>query len=180
MNDLSHAYLAARAASQEAQPAVRRLPAWLAVALETEFGPLAPQIATLWAARHPWALREDGASGLEARHEEYADLLALLLDHAGTDDAHSAALARWIALSCCGDDHLWEDLGLPERPALGALIARRFPALHAKNIHQLRWKRFFYKQLCDRAEVRLCRAPSCAECAEYAGCFEGGTDTSQR
>lgn len=169
MNDLSHAYVAARAAV----PPLQRLPAWLATALEKEFGPQAGTIAALWCARHPQLLREDGATSVDARHEEYIDIFELLLEHALSGDVHSIAIARWIALSCCGQDHLWEDLGLPERPALGALLARRFPALHAKNVHNLRWKKFFYKQLCDRAEVKACRAPSCAVCSEYAGCFEG-------
>ncbi len=169
MNDLSQAYLAARAA----MPATRPVPAWLANALEVEFGPQAPEIAALWGARHPATTREDGSVDVDARHEEYADLLELLLEHVGRIDSHTISIARWIALSCFGEDHLWEDLGLPERPALGALIARRFPSLYAKNVHNLRWKKFFYKQLCDRAEVRACRAPSCAVCAEYAGCFEG-------
>ena len=112
-----------------------------------EFGPQAPTIAALWSARHPAAVREDGTTGIDERHEEYAELLELLLEHVGRIDSHSISIARWIALSCCGKDHLWEDLGLPERPALGALMARRFPALHAKNVHNLRWKKFFYKQL---------------------------------
>ncbi len=171
MNDLSQAYLAARLA----MPAARLVPAWLATALELEFGLQAPTIAALWSARHPAAVREDGTTGIDERHEEYAELLELLLEHVGRIDSHSISIARWIALSCCGKDHLWEDLGLPERPALGALMARCFPALHAKNVHNLRWKKFFYKQLCERAEVQACRAPSCAECAEYASCFESAT-----
>ena len=169
MNDLSRSYLAARAAL----PPTRLVPAWLALALEAEFGDQAAAIAALWSARHPAVVREDGSTGVDDRHEEYGDLLELLLENAATGRTHTISIARWIALSCFGQDHLWEDLGLPERPALGALIARHFPALHARNVHNLRWKKFFYKQLCDRAQVRACRAPSCAECSEYAGCFEG-------
>jgi len=30
---------------------------------------------------------------------------------------------------------------------------------------------FFYKMLCDRAEVRLCKAPSCGVCSDYSLCF---------
>ena len=111
MNDLSHAYVAARAAV----PPLQRLPAWLATALEKEFGPQAGTIAALWRARHPQVLREDGATGVDARHEEYIDIFELLLEHAPSGDVHSIAIARWIALSCCGQDHLWEDLGLPEQ-----------------------------------------------------------------
>ncbi|NTV11887.1 MAG: nitrogen fixation protein NifQ, partial [Zoogloea sp.] len=57
------------------------------------------------------------------------------------------------------------------RPALSALLGRHFPALAAKNVHNMRWKKFVYKQLCDRAEVHACRAPSCGQCGEYAACF---------
>ncbi len=48
---------------------------------------------------------------------------------------------------------------------------QNFTALAAKNVTDMRWKKFFYKQLCDRAGVNLCKAPSCSECVDYDLCF---------
>lgn len=105
------------------------------------------------------------------RIDEFDDLLALLLDHAARRDAPTDLLARRVARACLGENHLWQDLGLPHRGALNDLLRHHFPALHAKNTGDMKWKKFFYRQLCERAEVRACRAPSCGECSDYARCF---------
>ena len=152
----------------------RLLPAWLALTLVEEFGQEAEVIARNWAERFGHLIDATGAPLQAARHDEYGDVLQLLLESAATPGSHPDNIARWIALSCMGQDHLWEDLGLPERPALSGLIARHFPALHARNTGNMRWKKFFYKQLCERAEVFACRAPSCAACSEYRVCFVTG------
>jgi nitrogen fixation protein NifQ len=122
-------------------------------------------------------------AGLEAgvlarraqRDDEVADVCALLLEHAdpaaGPPDA-AAATAEWLAVACLGDNHLWQDLQLPSRAELTALMNHWFPALAARNDRDMKWKKFFYKQLCDRAEISVCRAPSCAVCSDYALCFE--------
>lgn len=148
------------------------LPAWLAATLEAEFGERAEDIGLRWLARFQGQVDEEQGCVPPSRHLEYLDLLQLLMEYAIDDSAHTAAIARWIAVTCMGDDHLWEDLGLPERPALSAMISRHFPALFAINTGNMRWKRFFYKQLCERAEVFACRAPSCGECSEYRHCFD--------
>jgi len=108
------------------------------------------------------------------RDDEVDEVRALLLDHAddraGTpEECH--AVAETVALACLGDNHLWEDLQLPNRAALTALMARWFPSLAARNTGHMKWKRFLYKQLCDRAEVQACRAPSCGVCSDYTHCF---------
>ena len=41
----------------------------------------------------------------------------------------------------------------------------------ARNDRDMKWKKFLYKQLCDRAEINACRAPSCSVCSDYARCF---------
>jgi nitrogen fixation protein NifQ len=103
--------------------------------------------------------------------EEFDDLLALLLAHRSADSAATEEVAHTIASACAGANHLWEDMRLPSRAALSELIRRHFTALCYKNHANLRWKKFFYKQLCDRAEARLCKAPSCGECSDYVHCF---------
>ena len=103
--------------------------------------------------------------------EEFDDLLSLLHEHRRDDSEETEWLARAIVSACAGENHLWEDMGLPNRETLSRLIKRYFTTLYYKNTGNLRWKKFFYKQLCDRAEVRLCKAPSCGVCSDYAQCF---------
>lgn len=104
-----------------------------------------------------------------ARDDEYEDLLALLLDHGSGPEARPLATA--VAKGCLGDNHLWQDLGLPHRQALSDLLQEHFPRLFARNTGNMRWKKFFYLQLCEQAEIRACRAPSCGVCAHLAECF---------
>lgn len=107
----------------------------------------------------------------DAREEELADVLHLLLDHRADDREETFVLAREIATACLGENHLWQDLGLSDRGALCELLRRHFPALSAKNTGNMRWKKFFYKQLCEREGLNLCRAPSCGVCCDYRNCF---------
>ena len=111
-----------------------------------------------------------------ARGDEYDDLVALLLAHAAPSaDAAEAyarrALAAAVARGCLGDNHLWQDLGLPSRQVLSDLMARHFPGLHGANVQGMRWKKFFYLRLCEQADIRACRAPSCGVCVSHAECF---------
>jgi nitrogen fixation protein NifQ len=105
------------------------------------------------------------------RRDEYDDLLRLLLEHAAGDAEEVKVAARWIAFSSTGAKHLWEDLGLPERRALTQLISECFPGLYAMNTRNMRWKKFFYRQLCQRAEIFMCRSPTCEACSEFPVCF---------
>jgi len=125
-------------------------------------------------------LREAGE-----RHDEYADLRDLLLAGSGDPEGNPGgdpgalpepspdlvALAEAVARACMGDDHLWHDLGLPSRAALSGLLHEHFPGLAARNANNMRWKKFFYQQLCAQVGVRACRAPSCGVCAHYGDCF---------
>jgi nitrogen fixation protein NifQ len=103
--------------------------------------------------------------------EEFDELLALLREHRRDDSEETEWLARALVSACAGANHLWEDMGLPNRDTLSRLIKDFFPILYHKNTGNVRWKKFFYKQLCDRAETRLCKAPSCGVCSDYAHCF---------
>ena len=108
------------------------------------------------------------------RGDEIEEVTALLLDHADAavgSAADRAEVAGLVALACLGDNHLWQDLQLANRGELGVLLRRWFPALAAKNTGDMKWKKFFYKQLCERAEIHACRAPSCAVCSDHAACF---------
>lgn len=103
--------------------------------------------------------------------EEFDDLLQLLLDHLATGDEHHRQVAHLVATACMGHDHLWQDLGLPERRALSALLSNYFPTLAAKNAGDMKWKKFFYKQLCEREGINICKSPSCGVCSDYDKCF---------
>ncbi len=80
-------------------------------------------------------------------------------------------MASVVAAGSMGGNHLWEDLGLRRRPELTELMRRNFPSLAARNVRDMKWKRFLYKQLCEAEGIHACRAPSCEECADYHVCF---------
>ena len=108
------------------------------------------------------------------REDEVADVRALLLDHANPaagSDAECAALAEHVAVACLGDQHLWQDLQLASRAELSALMAQWFPSLVARNVGDMKWKKFLYKQLCEREQLFICKAPSCAVCSDRPVCF---------
>jgi nitrogen fixation protein NifQ len=114
----------------------------------------------------------DGGQPLpHLRHDERADLVALLLAQRADNSPSEVWMAQIIAAGCMGNDHLWQDLGLWDRVELTALLQRNFPVLTARNVYDMKWKRFFYKQLCAVAVVNLCRAPSCEVCVDYSLCF---------
>ncbi|MEW6168481.1 MAG: nitrogen fixation protein NifQ [Pseudomonadota bacterium] len=101
---------------------------------------------------------------------EFDDLLALLMAAAVRPGPGARWLACAVASAALYDNHLWQDLRLPERRALSELLAANFPALAARNTGNMRWKAFFYKQLCDQAGM-VCRSPSCGACDDYHECF---------
>jgi len=117
-------------------------------------------------------------AAIEARRasrDDEVDEVRTLLIHFADPQAGSAAeikgVAETVALACLGDNHLWQDLQLPSRRELSALMGYWFPALKARNDRDMKWKKFLYKQLCERAEIQACRAPSCAVCTDYGVCF---------
>ena len=114
----------------------------------------------------------DGASPLPpSRLDEREDLIELLLEHRAGRSRSEVWMARAVAAGCMANDHLWHDLGLWSRAELTDLMRRNFPELAARNIHDMKWKRFLYKQLCESEGIHVCRAPSCGVCIDYAVCF---------
>lgn len=107
------------------------------------------------------------------RGDEVEDLRALLLAHAepALSSGEIEAVALAIAVASLGDRHLWQDLGLPSRAELSALMRRCFPALVARNLGDMKWKKFFYRLLCEQAEILICKSPSCAVCSDQPQCF---------
>lgn len=105
------------------------------------------------------------------RSEEHDELRALFLSHASATPQVNDWVADILVAGCMGGNHLWQDLGLWSRKDLTALIRVAFVSLADKNVHDMKWKKFFYKQLCIQEGVYTCRAPSCQVCADYAECF---------
>lgn len=106
----------------------------------------------------------------ECPADQQAIATLILWRAAGVEDE-----ARWLAAilarRAMEQRHLWQDLGLPSRTTLSGLIARHLPGLHAANRQNMRWKKFFYRQICSEAAFSLCLSPSCDACEERADCF---------
>ena len=103
--------------------------------------------------------------------DEVRSLLIAFADPAAGSPADIRQVAETIAVACLGDNHLWQDLQLPSRGELSALMAYWFPALKARNDRDMKWKKFLYKQLCEREDIQVCKAPSCAVCSDQPVCF---------
>lgn len=106
-----------------------------------------------------------------ARFDEHEDLRDLFLNDQSEGVEDAASMADILTAGCMGGDHLWQDMGFWSRTDLSAFIGHAFAPLAAKNIHDMKWKKFFYKQLCNQEGVTTCRAPSCQVCADYRECF---------
>lgn len=116
----------------------------------------------------PWMPEGEGELALEE-----ADLRRLLLDHAARRRPQEE---RWLAhiiarRSIVGANHLWQDLGLRDRRDLSALMNRHFPGLVALNSGDMKWKKFFYRALCQQEGVVICKSPNCEVCDDFDTCF---------
>ncbi|MFJ1212812.1 nitrogen fixation protein NifQ [Burkholderia pyrrocinia] len=94
------------------------------------------------------------------------------------DDANPAAtrddadcLASIIAHACLRPDHLWRDLGLDGRDAVSAMLDRYFPALAARNVAHLRWKKFLAQEVAASLGMPPGPAPGCPGCEDFGLCF---------
>jgi nitrogen fixation protein NifQ len=110
------------------------------------------------------------------RGDEFREIYALLSEYrhelpSPAFDNEIDLITQVLASACMGSKHLWHDLGLPERPRLSELFTFYFPELQKMNDKNMRWKRFLYKQLCEKGGDYICRAPSCEACSSYSECF---------
>jgi nitrogen fixation protein NifQ len=107
----------------------------------------------------------------DPRALERDDVHALLLEHRAEKDPSEQWMAQIVTTACMANDHLWQDLGLWSRDYLSQSMAQNFPGLAAKNIHDMKWKKFLYKKLCEKEGINACRAPSCEYCVDYLKCL---------
>ncbi len=114
----------------------------------------------------------DNGEAAEGGVDEFEDLLELLLEHRAEPTEPATWIAYAVASAAMGENHLWEEMGLPSRKHLSDLMRSHFPPLAAQNEGgAMKWKKFFYRQLCERAEVPICKSPHCADCVDYGECF---------
>ena len=95
----------------------------------------------------------------------------LLLAQRSTEGEVGRWLAAMVARRAMEPKHLWEDLGLRERPELSRLLTRHFAPLAARNTRNMRWKRFFYRMLCEDDGFVMCTTPVCTQCNDFDLCF---------
>jgi nitrogen fixation protein NifQ len=105
------------------------------------------------------------------QEDEFADLVKLLMDNCSVCDDQTFWLAHAIATASMSANHLWQDMGLPNRDMLSKLMSSYFTPLASRNTENMKWKKFFYRQLCALEGLTLCRSPSCSVCADKAQCF---------
>ncbi|MCU7939651.1 MAG: nitrogen fixation protein NifQ [gamma proteobacterium symbiont of Bathyaustriella thionipta] len=105
------------------------------------------------------------------RLDETEDLRKLLIKNRTNYSESELWMVDVVTAGCMGNDHLWQDLGLWQRSELSKLMMDNFHPLASRNVKDMKWKKFLYKQLCETEGIYTCRAPSCEVCADYAICF---------
>lgn len=95
----------------------------------------------------------------------------LLLAHRSTEGEVGSWLGAMVARRAMEPNHLWEDLGLRERSELSRLLMRHFAPLASRNVRNMRWKRFFYRMLCEDDGFVMCSTPVCTQCGDFDLCF---------
>ncbi len=108
-------------------------------------------------------------AGAMAIEEE--DLRDLLLRHRTIGREEEVWLSAIVARRSLEFNHLWQDLGLHSRADLSGLLRGNFTALAAKNDRDMKWKKFFYRAMCEEEGLRLCKSPNCDICEDMPLCF---------
>jgi nitrogen fixation protein NifQ len=121
------------------------------------------------AARHFFRLECEPSS--VAIDEEETQLYALLGRFKIDTTPTSVWMTSIVARRAMSPRHLWQDLGLFERSELTRLMSEWFPTLAAANVDNMKWKKFFYRKLCELEGFSLCAAPTCRECGDFENCF---------
>lgn len=104
-------------------------------------------------------------------NDEVTMVRDLLLAQRSTEGDTGRWLASMIARRVMEPNHLWADLGLRNRGELLRLLNRHFGPLARRNVNNMRWKRFFYRRLCEDEGLILCTTPVCTECKDFNHCF---------
>lgn len=121
--------------------------------------------------------RGDGAT-VDA-DDEVEMVRELLATHRSRGGKEGSWLAAMIARRAVEPNHLWEDLGLRDRDELSRLLLRHFGSLAVRNTRSMRWKRFFYRTMCESDGFVMCTTPVCSACGDFERCFGEETGESR-
>jgi nitrogen fixation protein NifQ len=110
-------------------------------------------------------------TGSAVDDDEIAMVRDLLMAQRSSDGDVGRWLASMIARRSMEPNHLWEDLGLRDRSELSRLLLRHFAPLATRNVKNMRWKRFFYRTLCEDDGLVMCTTPVCTQCNDFDLCF---------
>ena len=80
-------------------------------------------------------------------------------------------LLHIIPRRCQAGDHMWRSIGLFSRQELTETLMRYFGPLASKNVDNMKWKKFLYRQMCESDGFLVCKSPVCVVCPDYADCF---------
>lgn len=103
---------------------------------------------------------------------EEPDFRTLLLNGRRNGSEIEEWLARIIVRRSLAAGHLWRSLGLTNRKELSDMLHRHFPAVAARNTRGMRWKKFFYREMCQAEGISICKSPVCDVCTEFDDCFK--------
>jgi nitrogen fixation protein NifQ len=115
-------------------------------------------------------LNFDGQGDVLASLEE-PDLRQLLIDNRSDTGPEGIWLAHIVARRSLQSNHLWQDLGFIDRSDLSRLMRDTFAPLAAANSRDMKWKKFFYRELCQQEGMSICKSPVCDHCTDFAICF---------
>lgn len=122
----------------------------------------------------------DRAGGLSGAPDDEVEMVRELLStHRSRGGKEGTWLAAMIARRAVEPNHLWEDLGLRDRGELGRLLTRHFGSLAVRNTRNMRWKRFFYRVMCESDGFVMCATPVCSACGDFERCFGEETGESR-
>lgn len=143
-------------------------------AVAGQAGLVAADLATLieqWFPQARYAVAAWCRQAAPAEDDEIVMVRDLLLAHRSTEGETSRWLAAMIARRSMEPNHLWEDLGLRDRSELSRLLTRHYAPIAARNTKNMRWKRFFYRALCEDDGLVMCSTPVCSHCGDFDICF---------
>jgi nitrogen fixation protein NifQ len=127
--------------------------------LQEQF-PAAAGVAASWCAKAE-----------QPEDEEAAMVRDLLLANRSSESDISRWLSAMVARRAMEPNHLWEDLGLRDREELTRLLDRHFAPIACKNTKNMKWKRFFYRSMCEDDGFVMCSTPVCTQCADFHRCY---------
>lgn len=141
-------------------------------AMTDRAGLTGPDLVELLAVTFPGSLEIGAFCGAAAADDDEVVMLRdLLLSQRSSAGEAGRWLAAMIARRAVEPNHLWEDLGLRDRSELTRLLTRHFRPLASRNTQNMRWKRFFYRMLCEHDGFVMCTTPICTQCQDFDLCF---------